>query len=154
MGHAPVQPQLGPKRKILDINEGLSNDGLYLKANIYGINVNCLVDTGATLSILHPAKYRQIPENLRPKLQPATGNLKTADGGSTVPEGYALIPVSIANHIYWSKMVIASVDGPAAIGYDFLFENQCQIDVRKGCIELQGQIVTCQRETNCPKSLL
>ena len=48
-------------------------------------------------------------------------------------------------------MVIASVDAPAVIGYDFIFENQCQIDVRKGCIELQGQIVTCQRESQLPK---
>ena len=100
MGHAPVQPSLGPKGKILDINQNPNNDGLYLKANLYGVNINCLVDTGATLSILHPAKYLQIPENVRPELQPATGSLKTADGGSIVPEGYALIPLNIANHIH------------------------------------------------------
>ena len=95
------------------------------------VNINYLVDTGTTLSILHPAKYRQIPENMRPEQQPAIGSLKTAGGGSIVPEGYSLIPLNIANHIYWSRMVITSIDAPAVIGCDFLCENQCRIDVRQ-----------------------
>ena len=32
------------------------NDSLFLTSNVYGVNVKCLVDTGSTLSILHPDK--------------------------------------------------------------------------------------------------
>ena len=33
------------------------NDSLFLTSNVYGVDVKCLVDTGSTVSILHPDKY-------------------------------------------------------------------------------------------------
>ena len=72
----------------MDINQSQNNDYLNLKGNIKGVNIYCLVDTEATLSILHPAKFNQILEELRLELHPA----KIADGGSIVSEGYSFIP--------------------------------------------------------------
>lgn len=96
-------------------------------------------------------KFNRIPEGVRPTLYPASGELRTADGGCVIPEGYAFIPLKVNGLDFLCKMVIASVDAPAVIGYDFLFKHECDIDVRKGLLTIGGNIMKCQRESQLPK---
>ena len=58
----------------------MCEDGLYLKAELNGIEVNCLIDTGANRSILHPKKYFSIPLNKRPPLTELRRNILLANG--------------------------------------------------------------------------
>ena len=39
------------------------NDGLYLPCSIAGVKVNCLHDTGANTSIIHPKIYYSIQDS-------------------------------------------------------------------------------------------
>ncbi len=56
--------------------------------DICGVTVNCLVDSGATLSVLHPDKYHAIPEARRPPMESNCGSIKMADGNLVVPLGH------------------------------------------------------------------
>ena len=40
-------------------------DELHVKASVFGVELDCLVDTGSTASILHSGKYFEIPEHAR-----------------------------------------------------------------------------------------
>lgn len=55
-------------------------DALFVKATIFDIDVECLVDTGSTAIILHADKYLEIPESVRPELHPPSSTLRMADG--------------------------------------------------------------------------
>ena len=59
----------------------LPTESMYLTTNIHGLQVDCLIDTGSTISILHPLQYQKIPENLRPLLEEKRLPIKMADGG-------------------------------------------------------------------------
>ena len=43
-----------------------THGSLMLPCKIHGLDLNCLIDTGATISLLHPDKYYFIPEEMRP----------------------------------------------------------------------------------------
>jgi hypothetical protein len=52
---------IGPDDSCKEINNRCS-DSLYLNVNVLGIKLNCLIDTGSTLSILHPSKYHAMSD--------------------------------------------------------------------------------------------
>ena len=41
--------------------KGYNHDGLYVNAEIYQRNLHCLVDTGASMSVLHSKIYQNLP---------------------------------------------------------------------------------------------
>jgi hypothetical protein len=48
---------------------------------VYFNIVNCLVETGSTICILHPRKYNLLPPNMRPEIKKTNTKLCLADGG-------------------------------------------------------------------------
>ena len=47
-------------------------------------------------------------------------------------------------------MIIADIELPAVLGYDFMTKNKCNIDVTSQTISLNDQIVSCQLESQLP----
>lgn len=47
-----------------------------MKALVFGVKIGCLLDTGSTATILHSGKYFEIPNHVRPTLDPSS----TANG--------------------------------------------------------------------------
>lgn len=62
---------------------------MFVKATVFGIDVECLVDTGSTATILHADKYLEIRESVRP--------VRMADGNLVKPLGTANFPLVIDN---------------------------------------------------------
>ena len=91
-----------------------------------------MVDTGATISILHPDKYYAIPKQNRPSLEPYTLKLRMGDGALIPTLGCAVIPLQFKGQITPQKMVIADIDISGVLGYDFLYENAVSINIRDG----------------------
>ncbi|MES9885164.1 MAG: retropepsin-like aspartic protease [Sedimenticola sp.] len=98
-------------------------------AHIGGSDVNCLIDTGSTLSVLHPNRYEAIPEDVRPMLKDTHTSIRMADGGLVKLQGKATFTVMINGATFRQEMVVADIEVPAVIGYDFLHCYNCQIDV-------------------------
>ena len=81
-------------------------DSLFVKATIFGVKLECLVDTGSTSTILHSGKYFEIPEHMRPKLNPSSSTLRVADGGLVKPLGHATFPLLIDNQEYQQNLIV------------------------------------------------
>ena len=112
------------------------NDSLFLTSNAYGVDVKCLVDTGSTLSVLHPDKYYAIPKQHRPTLKPYKLKLRMGDGALKPTHGCSVIPLPFNGQLIPQKMVIADTDVAGVLGYDFLYETAVSINVRDGSLAL------------------
>lgn len=113
-----------------------------------GIKLNCLIDTGSTLSILHPSKYHAMSDSVKPKLSSYHGKLRMADGGIVVPLGTAQFPVQLSNKTIYYDLVIADVDAPMIIGFDFLSSNKCILNMGDGTLKIHGEEILCNFENS------
>ena len=126
------------------------NDSLFLTGNAYGVDIKFLVDTGATLSILHPDKYYTIPKKHIPPLEPYKLKLRMGDGALRSTLGCSVIPLVFNGQLLPQKMVIADIDVSGVLGYDFLYESAVSINVRDGSLALNGSKVQCELESELP----
>lgn len=123
-----------------------NNNGLFLQTSIYDKSVDCLVDTGATISVLHSEVYLQLRESRRPTLKKNCGHLRVADGKVIVPLGVAKFPVKISGQVRECRMIVADIEVPAVIGYDFMKVNNCSMHLGNGTMTMNGKRVTCYLE--------
>lgn len=130
-----------------------SNDGLFIKSTIFGNSVDCLIDTGATTSVLHSKVFLRLPEEKRPQLNRNCGDLRVADGEIIVPMGMATFPLRIDDKIYHCRMIVADIESPAVLGYDFLKDNHCEMHIGKGTILLNGKRIECHLESQKPNTI-
>lgn len=115
------------------------------------MKVKALVDTGATCSIMHPKIYEELALKYKlPDKIDNTSTLKSADGKTIQTEGTICVSVAIGQKIYKQKFVLADVEVPMVIGFDFLYENKGQIDLSGSSIILGGEVVPSVLEEKAP----
>ncbi|XP_033729790.1 uncharacterized protein LOC117318986 [Pecten maximus] len=134
-------------RKFIKPKADVTTDGLYISVKICGVNVNCLIDTGATSTVLHPTKYLDIPSRDRPRLEKRRYNIQVADGSVVTPLGSIEAILEINGKLVKHSTLVADIDAPAVIGYDFLHAHDCQIDMGGGSLLFAGEKLKCQRES-------
>lgn len=122
------------------------SDALFVKATVFGIDVECLVDTGSTATILHADKYLEIPESVRPELHPPSSTLRMADGNLVTPLGTANFPLVIDNKEYEQPVIVANIDEQFVLGFDFLAKYKCTIDAASRSLQI-GQIPIQNKES-------
>ena len=122
-------------------------DGLYLKAKVFDLEINCLLDTGSTSTIMHPKKFMSIPEHVRPTITKKCGNLRMADGGIVNSAGIVTIPFDVQGRIFNQRVIIANVEAPVVLGYDFLLQHQCSIEWTKAELTINDLHVQCLLES-------
>ena len=123
-------------------------DGLYVTAHINGMRVNCLIDTGASLTVIHPDKYYRIPAEGRPPLQSMDSHLRMADGGRLPVIGKVNLTLDFGQGVSIKQdLIVAEVEAPLVLGYDFQFVNKCLVDVGHTCIYIQEQRFNCLLES-------
>ena len=81
---------------------------------IYDLNLNCLVDTGATISLLQPEKYYAIIEEKRPPLEPYLPKIRIGDGVFITAIGCAIFPLTINGRLTPQKMVVEILRSPGS----------------------------------------
>lgn len=145
-GQVPALTYEGPK-KILEINNEVQQEGLYIKALVCGIKVNCLVDTGSTLTVLHPIKYSEIKDGLKPRINKSCSQLRMADGGLVSPMGVGIFTIEIEGRCFEHRMIVADIEAPVVFGYDFLYKIGCTIDMGTGSIHVNGDVIKCEKES-------
>ncbi|KAL3865474.1 hypothetical protein ACJMK2_042861 [Sinanodonta woodiana] len=128
-----------------------SNNGIYIEAEISGVQVLCLLDTGSTLSVLHPNRYLAIPEEIRPPVEYKSFQLRMADGGLIPIQGCVTLPIKINGKVFNHRLIIADIQAPVVLGYDFLFDYECKIDVAESKLFIGGSSVQCLLESDLPR---
>lgn len=131
----------------INILKSNKQDSLFLKCFIFNIEVNCLVDTGSTICILHPRKYDLLPPNMRPEIKKTNTKLCLADGGVINTMGYIDLPIQVGNFTTVQKFTVADIDVPAVIGYDFLHSHKCTLDMGEEVLTLDENQIKCIKES-------
>ena len=120
---------------------------MYIKVYINDNLINCLVDTGSTRTVLHTRKYLSIPEERRPKLIKNRVRLKTANGELIQTIGKTILSMRINDRCFSHQFLIADIDVPAVLGYDFLYSNNCKLDMGGGILTIEDTQILCQKES-------
>ncbi|CAG2249051.1 unnamed protein product [Mytilus edulis] len=122
-------------------------DSLFVKCFIVDVVVNCLIDTGSTICVIHPRKFEKLPIEFKPEIQRNNQRLCLADGSFVNTMGHVDLPIKIGNYTIIQKFTVAEIDVPAVIGYDFLHKNNCTIDMGKGVLLLKDSKIDCIKES-------
>jgi len=126
------------------------NNGLFLTANVASVNIHFLVDTGSNLSVIHVDKYNAMPSTMRPPLQEVEGNIIMGKGTVVPAVGLANFSLEFDNFTASFPIVVAKLEVPGVLGYDFLYDHRGVVDVTKNEVTLNGQTLQCQLENRLP----
>ena len=121
------------------------NESLYLPININGIHVNSLIDSGSTLTVLHPDTYHQIPLASRPSINGDIVKLRMADGSIISSLGEVDVKISIKGQSFEHTATLADVESSAVLGYDFLKKHGCCLDFGESTLCVNGIPISCIR---------
>lgn len=148
---ADVEVQTSANRLSGETNVGKTSDyydSLYVMLSLYGVSINCLVDTGSTMTVLKKQYYDSLPEDQRPPLRACHGRLRMADGSEVSVIGEVDISASIDSQIITLKMYVANIEAAAILGMDFFRNHGCMVDMRDGTICINGQYHECVKTTD------
>lgn len=125
----------------------LPNKGLYLDVTVENLTFPGLIDTASTVSIIHTKKFDLLPMSIRENVSPTKCVLQMADGGPVGCKGTTFLPLSIGSKVYQQQVLIADIEAFFVIGYDFLYDKQCSLDISKGQLLFQNQTIDCKLES-------
>ena len=128
-----------------------SNKGLYLDVTVENLTLSSLIDTGSTVSIIHTKKFDLLPMSIRETVSPTRCVLRMADGGPVGCKGTTFLPLCIGSKVYHQQVLIADIEAPFVLGYDFLYDKQCSLDISKGQLLFPDQTIDCKLESEMPR---
>ena len=105
------------------------SSGLYLDCTINNISTECLVESGATLSILSIKARNVISQHSTSKLKPFKSEILTAPGVQIDVRGKVSVMVDIDGMQCNTEMAVADIDLDPILGLDFLKEKRCQLNM-------------------------
>ncbi|XP_071123870.1 uncharacterized protein [Mytilus edulis] len=73
-----------------------------------------------------------------------------ANGSHVVPLGVLSLPIKLGDQVIHQEMIIADIEIPAVLGYDFMVKNKCVIDIANCTLKLNNQTIACELESPIP----
>ena len=125
----------------------VKEDALYITGKVQGIEVEWLLDTGCSLSIISAEVYQRIPEECRPKLEKNPVPMRTADGSTLADLGVVQMKVWIDQQEIEHEFVVASLTNEGILGTDFLRIHRGNIDFAKNKFYMNGQLMLTRNGT-------
>ena len=123
---------------------------LYISLWIYEIPVMALVDSGSTLSVIHPTVLSRIFGEQDMARKSPSGQLRLAELVDTLGTVQLSLRLGSDSYFIQHEMVVAAVEAPAVIGLDFLRGHGCILDTQKGTLAVRGKVHTCQAMRDMP----
>ena len=114
-----------------------------------------LVDTGSTISVVHPTILEQSLEGRDVDLGKGPGHIRLADGSLVSTLGAAAVNVETTNEgtSMSHSMVVAAVESLVIIGVDFLRAYQCTLNLRTGTLSFGGRAHSGKQPDSMPRLL-
>ena len=113
--------------------------GLYANFKINGIDTECLIDTGATLSVLSLRAWDIISLSSSHDIYPFTMQVFTASGSQIEVKGKAPVTIEFCGIQYLFDMIVADINNDAILGLDFLKHNSCKLDVENATLTVKDR---------------
>lgn len=89
--------------------------------------------------------------SIRENVLPTKCILRMADGGPVGCKGTTFLPLCIGGKVYQQQVLIAHIEAPFVIRYDFLYDKQCSLDISKGQLLFPDQTINCKLESEMPR---
>ena len=115
------------------------NGGLYADCKINGIDTECLIDTGATLSVLSLKAWDIISQSSSNDIKPFKMQVFTASGSQIEVKGKVSVTIEICGIQCIVDMIVADIDNDAIIGLDFLKDNSCKLDIENATFTVKDR---------------
>ena len=129
------------------------SDSLFVSGSAFGRNMDWLIDTGCSVTLLSTKVYYDIPAHERPKLSPYDRLLTQASGAPLQVLGTAPMTVKIGKQKLKHSIVVADCLDSGILGLDFLSEHGGQIDLKSSTIKIRGTDVSIhwQKHQSCAR---
>ena len=69
-----------------------------------------------------------------------------ANGDTSIPLGKADFQLEVNGTELWHSMIVADLEVPLILGYDFMYDQDCSLDVRKGHLKIGKNHIQCNAE--------
>ena len=136
---------------VLTIHAATTGGSLYLPGSIDGNDVTCLIDSGATLSVMHTSIYRSMDPDSRTKIRPREGHLRMADGGLVKPLGQIDCRLMLPDQrCVTHSFVVADIEAQIVLGIDFLQMHEAILDAKCRLLQVNGVKYNCTSENELP----
>ena len=60
------------------------------------------------------------------------------------------LPIQVGNKVYLQDVLVTEIEAPLVLGYDFMYKNNCLLDIRQGTLSFEDQVVQCVPEIKMP----
>ena len=118
-----------------------------MEISIFDLDVNCLVDTGSSRTIISRDISHQI--SLKNKrlatctIDVSLLSLRLADGTPLDCSAGIIVPVRIGKVVVKQTVLVANISDHATLGLDFVRSHGCLIDLSTQEFKIKGQRVPC-----------
>jgi len=126
---------------------------LYLPMFINGVSVMALIDSGSTISVVHPSILTRLSDDVAVSSRNDIGQIRLADGSMIDTLGTVRLKVQLGavKEFCTHDWVVSEVESPVVIGVDFLRAHQCTLDVRAGTLMALGTVHVCRFMESMPQ---
>jgi hypothetical protein len=97
-----------------------NHDGLFASINICQTTLCCLMDTGSSMRVRHSNIFKKLPQKMQTRLKTSNQKLRMDDGSELRILGTINLPLFIDNQVIHQLMLVADVEIPAVLGFDFM----------------------------------
>ena len=126
---------------------------MYLPMLIDEVPTMALVDTGFTISVVHPSILTRLPDDVAVQMNSQVWQIQLADGSMIDTLGTVRLKVQLgADKESWTHdWVVSEVETPVVIGVDFLRDHRCTLEVRAGTLTVGDTVHVCHYMGSMPQ---
>ena len=133
----------------------LEEDGtgsLYLPITVNGFKIMALMDSGSTCTIIHPDIFEKIHQKDQVNFDGIPTKLRMANGNITTTQGKVNLKIKIGDDHLEHKFIVAPVDTPVILGFDFFKQKGCILDMDLDTLFIKETATTqkCNKIQNMP----
>ena len=104
---------------------------IFINGNIHNTQVKFLLDTGSSVTILHPQTWELLPHNIRQTLQVSTKSIVAAEGSTLNVVGSAEVVIRFGKLVRRHVIYVAPITQAGILGLDFLSSHEGILDIPK-----------------------
>ena len=119
----------------------IKGEGFYLQGHVENINVDWLIDTGCTITILSKRRFAALKEDEKPSLLPYNRDLKSVDDQKIEVLGQTICNIEVGNKWFQHPCIIADIANDGLLGVDFMKRHKVVIDFATNQITCDGKIL-------------